>query len=94
MKTFALGLALALAAGAAGGTALLQAQKQGSAAQKQEQGAKTMVDPVCGMTVDPAKAANKSEYKGTTYYFCSDHCKRTFDANPDEVLKKAAQKKK
>jgi len=91
MKAFALGMALALAAGAAGGTAL-QAQKQDSAAQKQE--AKTMLDPVCGMTVDPAKAANKSEYKGTTYYFCSDHCKRTFDANPEDVLKKAAQKKK
>ncbi len=72
----------------------LQAQKQGGAAQKQAQQAKTVVDPVCGMTIDPAKATNKSEYKGTTYYFCSDHCKKTFDANPEDVLKKAAQKKK
>jgi YHS domain-containing protein len=93
MKAFALGIALVLAAGAAGGTAL-QTQKQGSAAQRQEQEAKKVVDPACGMTIDPAKAAGKSEYKGTTYFFCSDHCKRTFDANPEDVLNKAAQKKK
>ncbi|WP_367079317.1 YHS domain-containing protein, partial [Luteitalea sp.] len=28
-------------------------------------------DPVCGMTVEPAKAAATSEYQGQTYYFCS-----------------------
>ena len=70
----------------------LQTQKQGGAAQKQEQEAKKVVDPVCGMTIDPAKAAGKSDYKGATYYFCSDHCKRTFDANPEEVLKQASKK--
>jgi len=79
---------------AAGSTSYaLQTQKQGSAAQKQGQEAKTVVDPTCGMTIDPAKAAGKSEYKGTTYYFCSNQCKKTFDANPEAVLKKAAQKK-
>lgn len=60
-----------------------------AAAQKTAQA----VDPVCGMTVDPAKAAGKSEHKGTTYYFCSDYCKRKFDASPDTVLKKSAAKK-
>ncbi|MFL6244892.1 MAG: heavy metal translocating P-type ATPase [Thermoanaerobaculia bacterium] len=40
------------------------------------------IDPVCGMTVDPARAAGSSEYGGTTYYFCSPHCKMKFDANP------------
>ena len=42
-------------------------------------------DPVCGMDVDrvKAKAAGRiSEYQGTTYYFCSDQCKRKFDGNP------------
>ena len=71
----------------------LQAQKQGGATQKQEPQAKTVVDPVCGMTIDPAKATGKSEYKGTTYFFCSDRCKKTFDANPEAVLKEASQKK-
>lgn len=63
------------------------------AAKPQAQARSTAVDPVCGMTVDPAKAAGKSEYKGVTYYFCSDHCKRKFDAGPEEALKKAPPKK-
>ena len=42
------------------------------------------VDPVCGMDVDPAKAAGKREYKGKTYYFCSDHCVKKFDSHPEE----------
>jgi Cu+-exporting ATPase len=39
-------------------------------------------DPVCGMELEEATAAARSEYEGTTYYFCSDSCKETFDANP------------
>ena len=35
-------------------------------------------DPVCGMTVDPTKAAGKSEYQGKTYYFCSKGCLAKF----------------
>jgi Cu2+-exporting ATPase len=43
-------------------------------------------DPVCGMTVDPRHAAGQSEYKGTTYYFCSRHCKSRFESNPGEFV--------
>ena len=39
-------------------------------------------DPVCGMTVDPAKAAATREHDGTTFYFCSASCAQTFDADP------------
>jgi YHS domain-containing protein len=39
-------------------------------------------DLVCGMDVDPKKAAGKSEYQGQTYYFCSAGCKRAFDKEP------------
>src|SRR5205809_1384052 len=39
--------------------------------------------PVCGMDVD-LKTAPRSVYKGTTYYFCSDDDKKTFDAAPDK----------
>lgn len=39
-------------------------------------------DPVCGMEVDPAKAAGSSEYHGTTYYFCSVSCLERFKADP------------
>jgi len=41
--------------------------------------------PVCGMDVDPATAP-KSVFKGTTYYFCSDNDKKTFDATPDDFV--------
>ena len=34
-------------------------------------------DVVCGMQIDPAKAAGTSEYQGKTYYFCSKSCKST-----------------
>jgi YHS domain-containing protein len=43
-------------------------------------------DVVCGMQVDPAKAAGKSEVDGKTYYFCSKGCKAKFDANPTQYL--------
>ena len=43
-------------------------------------------DVVCGMQVDPKKAAGQSEYEGKTYYFCSVGCKRKFDANPGQYL--------
>jgi len=48
------------------------------------------VCPVCGMDVDP-KTSPKSVYKGTTYYFCSDDDKKTFDAAPDKFV--TAEKK-
>lgn len=40
-------------------------------------------DPVCGMDVDPTRAAGMVEYNGRTYYFCSDHCVRKFKSEPD-----------
>lgn len=39
-------------------------------------------DPVCGMMIDPDKAAGSSEYQGQTYYFCGVGCKKAFDAEP------------
>ncbi len=44
------------------------------------------VDPVCGMTVEPASSAGSSQYRGETYYFCSSHCKERFDADPGAFL--------
>jgi Cu+-exporting ATPase len=46
-------------------------------------------DPVCGMKVDPAKAAGHSEYDGETYYFCCEGCKAKFDQNPEQYLRNA-----
>ncbi len=39
-------------------------------------------DPVCGMEVDPKKAARHTEHNGKTYYFCSEGCLKRFQANP------------
>ena len=47
-------------------------------------------DPVCGMTVDPAKAAASCEHEGVAYYFCSKGCLGKFRANPAQYLAKAA----
>jgi P-type Cu+ transporter len=44
-------------------------------------------DVVCGMQVDPAKAAGSSVYNGKTYYFCAKVCKAKFDANPAQYVK-------
>ncbi|MGN6186314.1 MAG: heavy metal translocating P-type ATPase, partial [Thermoanaerobaculia bacterium] len=38
------------------------------------------IDPVCGMTVDPAHAAGTSRIGDRTYYFCSKSCKQKFNA--------------
>ena len=48
------------------------------------------LDPVCGMTVDPAKAAGAFDYKGTKYYFCSKHCLHSFSGDPERYLNKKA----
>jgi len=36
------------------------------------------IDPVCGMTVDPAKTAGSVDYRGKKYFFCSKHCVSRF----------------
>ena len=44
------------------------------------------IDPVCGMTVDPQRAASTHVHAGRTYYFCSASCAATFQAAPDRYL--------
>ena len=45
-----------------------------------------MKDPVCGMKVDPAKAAATAEHEGTRYFFCSQGCATKFSADPQSFL--------
>ena len=45
-----------------------------------------VVDPVCGMMVDPDRAAGHVEHGGTTYYFCSKGCAAKFSADPEKYL--------
>jgi Cu+-exporting ATPase len=44
------------------------------------------VDPVCGMTVDPATATAESRFEGETFYFCCAGCKQKFDAGPQRFI--------
>ncbi len=46
------------------------------------------VDPVCGMTVDPASAADSAEFDGVTYWFCASGCRRRFAAAPERFLER------
>ncbi|MGH8221925.1 MAG: heavy metal-binding domain-containing protein, partial [Woeseiaceae bacterium] len=47
-------------------------------------------DPVCGMDVDPSKAAHRAEHRGNTYYFCCGGCAARFRNDPEAVLAKAS----
>jgi P-type Cu+ transporter len=46
-----------------------------------------MTDPICGMTVEPERAAGNHVYNGQTYYFCSQHCLTEFKKDPEKFLK-------
>src|SRR5260370_15651315 len=46
-------------------------------------------DPVCGMSVDPGKAAAKVEHSGKTYYFCAPGCAKRFQQAPEKYLQSA-----
>ena len=43
-------------------------------------------DPVCGMMVDPQKAATRVERDGKSYYFCSARCAERFQEEPERFL--------
>lgn len=51
--------------------------------------ARTVLDPVCGMSVDPSTATNTALYEGETYYFCSPGCRSKFEANPSRYVSAA-----
>ena len=51
-----------------------------------------LIDPVCGMTVDVARAEAAGlllEHEGRTYAFCRSGCHRAFVAGPDEYVARA-----
>ena len=43
-------------------------------------------DQVCGMKVQPEKAAATVEYEGKTYSFCGKGCAAKFQADPEAYL--------
>ena len=50
--------------------------------------ASEVIDPVCGMTVDPAASPHLFEAGGETHHFCSASCRSKFAAAPQRYLDK------
>ncbi len=50
------------------------------------------VDPVCKMKVDEKTAKVKSDFKGKTYYFCGQACKKAFDGDPKKYAESTPKK--
>jgi P-type Cu+ transporter len=46
----------------------------------------TALDPVCGMTVDPATTLHRAAHAGRDYFFCSAGCRSKFVADPQKYL--------
>jgi len=44
------------------------------------------IDPVCGMTVDPADPGATCQYRGRTVYFCCEGCRHKFLAEPETYV--------
>lgn len=43
-------------------------------------------DEVCGMTIDAEDAAASLEFLEVTYYFCSERCRKKFEAHPERFV--------
>jgi len=73
VELFWLGLLFNAAGIAYVGNRLLRASK----------GHAVATDPVCGMSVEPGRAAGSFAHQGKTYQFCSQHCLAKFKAEPE-----------
>ncbi len=49
--------------------------------------AATVLDPVCGMKVDPATTPHQASHGGRAFFFCSNRCREKFVADPDSYIK-------
>jgi Cu+-exporting ATPase len=50
----------------------------------------SVIDPVCGMAVDPHTTPHRHTYQGRPYYFCSAGCRTKFAADPAQYVLPAA----
>ncbi len=53
---------------------------------KSEPAGALALDPVCGMSVDPATAKHRHTHAGKEYFFCSAGCRQKFAADPQKYL--------
>jgi P-type Cu+ transporter len=52
--------------------------------------AQSVIDPVCGMSVNPHTTPHRHTYQGRPYYFCSNGCRTKFATEPARYLSPAA----
>jgi Cu+-exporting ATPase len=50
------------------------------------------LDPVCGMTIDPATSKYRADHAGHTHHFCSEGCRTKFVAAPGQYLENSQPK--
>lgn len=43
-----------------------------------------ITDPVCAMSINPHEALAQTNYRGQTYYFCSQECREKFEKHPEK----------
>lgn len=53
---------------------------------KEDAGDRDVVDPACGMKVNPATAKWSAEHDGVVYYFCGRSCRDRFEADPKAFI--------
>jgi YHS domain-containing protein len=47
-------------------------------------------DPVCGMKIEERRTELQTQFGGKKYFFCSDECRKEFEADPNEYVETAA----
>jgi len=68
------------------GDKVLNYDDRGGIAMKSPENLKNnLIDPVCGMAVDPKHANAFATLEGSTYYFCAEGCRKAFEANPESI---------
>ncbi|HYL32296.1 MAG TPA: heavy metal translocating P-type ATPase [Stellaceae bacterium] len=55
-----------------------------------QRGSASAIDPVCGMTVNPAVTPHRAHHHGADYFFCNAGCRAKFTAAPEKYLERSA----
>lgn len=62
------------------------AQAHSCCAGNKDKGGAAVIDPVCGMTVDPEATSHHATHAGHDYHFCSASCRSKFVGDPERYL--------
>ena len=60
----------------------------------QTEPAKSLIDPVCGMSVNPETTQIIATIEGQNYYFCAEGCRKAFEENPQKYMESKCAKPK